>query len=277
MEITSLSENLLFTTVKIDTVNNSGVGGSGTGFLFTHKYKEKTYPFIVTNKHVVQEANQGELTFIQQDGENPKLGDSYKIYFDDFEKNWIGHPDKNIDITVMPLAPITDLITKQGVKIFYKTVGTDHIPNEEQKKEIDAFEEVIFIGYPNGIWDSKNFLPIMRKGTTATPFIVDYEGEKKFLIDASVFGGSSGSPVFIYQSGAYTTKNGPIKAGTKFYFVGVIAAVYFKTDAHDIVSLPIPTNMKNYAIDKEMIDLGIVFKAETVISAIENAIEKLTK
>jgi len=94
------------------------------------------------------------------------------------------------------------------------------------------------------------------------------------LIDASVFGGSSGSPVFIYQSGAYGTKNGPAKAGTKFFFVGVVAAVYFKTAANDIVSLPIPTRKKDVAIDKEMIDLGIVFKAETVIEAIDVFISK---
>lgn len=62
--------------------------------------------------------------------------------------------------------------------------------------------------------------------------------------------------------------------GTKFFFVGVVAAVYFKTAANDIVSLPIPTRTKDVAIDKEMIDLGIVFKAETVIEAIETFIAK---
>lgn len=32
MEVTSLAENLYFTTVRIDTVDKDGVAGSGTGF-----------------------------------------------------------------------------------------------------------------------------------------------------------------------------------------------------------------------------------------------------
>jgi hypothetical protein len=36
-----------------------------------------------------------------------------------------------------------------------------------------------------------------RRGMTATPPQLDYCGRPTFLIDASVFGGSSGSPVFL--------------------------------------------------------------------------------
>ena len=32
MEVTSLAENLYFTTVRIDTVDEDGIAGSGTGF-----------------------------------------------------------------------------------------------------------------------------------------------------------------------------------------------------------------------------------------------------
>lgn len=165
---------------------------------------------------------------------------------------------------------------ESGVEVFFRQVSTNNIPIEDQLQEIDAFEEIVFVGYPNGIWDRRNFIPIMRKGTTATPYSIDYEGEQKFLIDASVFGGSSGSPVFIYQSGTYGVKAAPARVGTKFYFVGVVASVYFKTAAHEVLSLPIPTNMRNFALDKEMIDLGIVFKAQTVCETIEHAVEHLT-
>lgn len=75
------------------------------------------------------------------------------------------------------------------------------IPNEEQIKQMDAIEPITFIGYPNGIWDSTNLLPVARRGTTASPIEVDFEGSPRFLIDASVFGGSSGSPVFILNQG----------------------------------------------------------------------------
>jgi hypothetical protein len=35
-------------------------------------------------------------------------------------------------------------------------------PNEETLKGLDAVEEVLFIGYPYGIWDARNLLPIVR-------------------------------------------------------------------------------------------------------------------
>lgn len=274
MEATSLAENLYFTTVRIDTADKDGVPGSGTGFLFTHKHEDKEWPFIVTNKHVVADSTKGGIAFIRGADNKPTLGDSFRIDFDNFPSHWHGHPDPETDITITPLLPLVDFMRTQGAEVFYRTVSTDNLPSPEQKDELDAIEEVVFVGYPNGIWDSKNFIPILRKGTTATPITIDYEGEKKFLIDASVFGGSSGSPVFIYQSGTYGTKNGPAKVGIKFFFVGVVAAVYFKTSANDIVSLPIPTRKKDVVIDKEMIDLGIVFKAETVIEAIDAFIAK---
>lgn len=275
VEVTSLAENLYFTTVRIDTVDQNGATGSGTGFLFNHKHGDQEWPFIVTNKHVVSDSVKGGVTFIRGSGNKPKLGESFRVDFDDFPSHWYGHPDSETDISVIPLAPLVNFMKNQGVEVFYRTIGTENIPTPEQEEELDALEEVVFVGYPNGIWDSKNCTPILRKGTTATPIAVDYEGGKKFLIDASVFGGSSGSPVFIYQSGTYATKNGPAKVGTKFFFIGVIAAVYFKTSANDVVSLPVPTRTRDVAIDREMIDLGIVFKASTVIEAINALIIKL--
>jgi len=274
VDVTSIADQLFFATVRIDTADAKGQKGSGTGFLFAHTRDGKEYPFVVTNKHVAKDADKGGITFIKRRGDKPSLGDAFRIDFDNFETVWHGHPDPEVDITVTPLVPLVKFMEGRGVEVFYRLVASTNIPTEDQLKELDAIEDVVFVGYPNGIWDQKNYIPIARTGTTATPLSIDYEGQKKFLIDASVFGGSSGSPVFIYKSGAFATKGGPTKIGTLFYFVGVVAAVYFKTAAHDIISLPIPTNMRNVALDKEMLDLGIVFKGSTVVEAVEAAIIK---
>jgi hypothetical protein len=134
---------------------------------------------------------------------------------------------------------------------------------------LDALESVTFIGYPNGIWDTKNLLPIARRGTTATPIAVDFENSPCFLIDASVFGGSSGSPVFIFNQGMYTNKGGGTTIGSRLFFVGIIAAVFYRTQLNQIVSVPIPTLVQPMVQQQEMVDLGIVFKASTVIEAVE--------
>lgn len=274
MKVSSIAEQLFFTTVRIDTTDNDGNLGSGTGFVFIHTYQESNYPFIVTNKHVVQGAIKGGLTFIKKDGEDAKIGDAFRLEIDDFNEVWRGHDDVEIDITVAPLAHLEKHIKSLGVDIFYRNISAELIPNDEAMKEIDALEDVVFIGYPNGIWDSKNYTPIMRKGTTATPIQINFEGREVFLIDASVFGGSSGSPVFIYNSGSYATKNGPTKVGTKIYFIGVVSAVYHRNEANEIVIIPIPTSDKLFSVSKEMIDLGVVYKANTVTEAIEQYINE---
>jgi V8-like Glu-specific endopeptidase len=274
MEVKSVAEQLFFTTLRIDTINDSGNKGSGTGFICEHTYKDKRYPFIITNKHVVKNAVKGGISFIKKDADKPKLGDYFRIEIDDFENHWFGHEDSNVDIAICPLVPIEKHINDLGIEIFYATTSTSLMPYNIKMDEIDAIEDIIFIGYPNGIWDSKNYTPISRKGTTATPLNIDYEGQKKFLIDASVFGGSSGSPVFIYNSGVYATKNGPAMVGTKIYFVGVVASVYYKNEFNEIVSMPIPTDNKPMAVGKQMIDLGVVFKSNTVAEAIEQFVDK---
>jgi len=277
MEVKSTAEQLFFTTVRIDTVDQEGKTGAGTGFIFIHPYKERQYPFIVTNKHVMKDTVKGGITFIKKEGGTAKLGDAFRLEVDNFENMWFGHKDPDIDIAVAPLAPLEQHIKELGVEIFYRNINTKLIPNEETLKEIDALEDVVFIGYPNGIWDSKNFIPIMRKGITATPIQIDFEGKRMFLIDASVFGGSSGSPVFIYNSGTYATKGGPTKVGTRLHFIGVVASVYYRNEINEIVYVPIPTDDKPVTIGKEMIDLGIVYKANTVPEAIEQFVNEKEK
>jgi hypothetical protein len=62
------------------------------------------------------------------------------------------------------------------------------------------------IGYPKGFWDRVNNLPVVRKGITATPIYIDYNGKKEFLLDIPIFSGSSGSPIVLFNEGSYSTK-----------------------------------------------------------------------
>ncbi|HKZ42005.1 MAG TPA: hypothetical protein VJ044_13655, partial [Candidatus Hodarchaeales archaeon] len=158
---------------------------------------------------------------------------------------------------------------QNNIDLFYRYVSSEMIPSEELLAKLDAIESVTFVGYPNGIWDSSNLLPVARRGTTASPLAVDFENSPRFLIDASVFGGSSGSPVFIFNQGMFTDKTGTTAIGSRLLFVGVIAAVFFRTQLNQIIAVPISTQVQPMTQQQEMIDLGIVFKARTVVETIE--------
>jgi hypothetical protein len=272
MKVKTLAEQLFFSTVRIDMVSPSGGHGSGTGFFFSHTLKSgESYLFLVTNKHVVMGMREGRLSFLKKKDDLPTLGDALhlKIGPQEWPHLWFGHPSQDIDIAICPAVPFIELAKREhGAELFFRHVGTTIIPNEQQLSELDAIEPVTFIGYPNGIWDTINFLPVARRGTTATPIVVDFEQTPRFLIDASVFGGSSGSPVFLIDQNTIV-KDGRVIFSSRFYFVGVIAAVFFRTQENEVISVPIPTQTQPIVQQQEMIDLGIVFKARTVVETIE--------
>lgn len=54
-----------------------------------------------------------------------------------------------------------------------------------QLGELSAIEDIIMIGYPDGIWDSINNQPIIRRGITATQPKNNFNGKQEFLIDAA--------------------------------------------------------------------------------------------
>ncbi|MBX3707730.1 MAG: trypsin-like peptidase domain-containing protein [Pseudomonadales bacterium] len=270
MQVDSLAEQLFFTTLRIDTVDLAGNAGSGTGFFFGLKRGDMSFPFVVTNKHVVNNMRSGRLNFLKREGDKPLIGQGFPADLLDWSTAWFGHPDPSIDIAILPFAPLEAQIKQQtGTDLFYRLVSAEMLPSDAQLATLDAIELVTFVGYPNGIWDSKSLLPVARRGTTASPLQVDFEGTPRFLVDASVFGGSSGSPVFILNQGMYTDKGGGTAIGSRLLFVGVVAAVFFRTQLNQIVAVPVPTQTQPMARQQEMIDLGIVFKGKTVVETIE--------
>lgn len=277
MEVLSVAEQLLFTTVRVETVDADLIRRVGTSFIFNYKSDDRPHLFLVTNKHVIAGAQSGTLTFTRWHKGRPLFGSGYREIIEGFEDIWFGHPKPNIDVTVTPFAPIDDRIKKEGVDIFYRSIQNELVPSADDLKKIDAIEELVFIGYPTGIWDTTNLLPVVRKGITASPITVDFRGEPQFLVDASVFPGSSGSPVFLYNPGLYTEKSGDTVGGTRLYFLGVIASVFFQKDINEIRIRSVPMVDVPVAVSKQMIDLGIVFKASTIIETIRAFIKETGK
>jgi V8-like Glu-specific endopeptidase len=267
MQVNTITEQMLFATVRIETQTPAGVG-AGTAFIFSFQEREKQYLFLVTNKHVVKDATIGRFFFTLGDGQAPKIGQRFDVEMNDFENRWFGHPDTDIDVAVMPLVPVLKEIEKLGKTVFFRAITDNLIPTPEQINELDAIEEVVFIGYPNGIFDSKNLMPVVRRGTTATHLQIDYEGKPVFLIDASVFPGSSGSPVLIANTGGYAVRNG-FAVGNRVFFLGIISSVAIREEQGQIVFISSPVSQVPIVRTQQMIDLGIVYKASTILETVK--------
>lgn len=267
MQVNTIAEQLLFTTVRIETSTANGTG-AGTAFIFSYQQEEKQYLFLVTNKHVIKGATTGRFFFTLRDGQSPQIGQRLDIEINQFEQQWFGHPCSDIDVAILPLIPILQEIDKMGKSVFFKSIAHTLIPSSEKMNELDAIEEVLFIGYPNGIFDSKNLMPVVRRGTTATHLQIDYEGKPVFMIDASVFPGSSGSPVLIANTGGYTSKLG-FTAGNRILFLGIISSVAIREEQGQIAFIPTPVTQTPIVKTRQMIDLGIVFKASTILDTVK--------
>lgn len=266
MEIDSISKKLLFNTVRVDTVLEDGSEGSGTAFVVSHAHKRGTHNFIVTNRHLVEGVRRGGLVFTQKRQGQPALGQRFQINIEDFPHAWFLHPDPEVDLAIIPMRPLEQAAHDQGVELYYHVIDSRLAPDATVLRALDALEEILFVGYPSGVWDQVNLMPILRRGTTATPMALDFEGRPEFLIDAAVYPGSSGSPVFVYQPDLNRRTQ---SMGRKFIFAGVIAAVFFREEENQLVPAPVPANNDGRFIGSEMIDLGLVIKAQAVIDTIE--------
>ena len=100
---TSIAEQLFFMTVRIDTVEKkNGKTWAGTGFIIHHAVKDdQVAPFLVTNRHVVENMEKGTLTFLKRKDGKPVIPSRMSIDYENFEKHWVFHPNPEIDIAVM--------------------------------------------------------------------------------------------------------------------------------------------------------------------------------
>jgi len=253
--------NLLFTTVRIETEGEDGLG-SGTGFIFSYQYdKLNDTPLLITNRHVVEGKHTGRIYFLQSVDESLTAAYAKKAFqflFTEFQEHWFFHPDPTIDLCVLPLSIwLYKALKEKNVRIFLRAIKKDLVPNTDQ---LDAIEDVYMVGYPNAIMDDVNHLPIIRKGITATPWHANYKGRHEFLIDASVFPGSSGSPIFLIDQ-QWNSLN-------RIYFLGVLSSGYFRSETNEVVRTSIPTASRKVVNYQEMIDLGVAIKSSVVLDLV---------
>jgi len=152
-----------------------------------------------------------------------------------------------------------------GISFFHRSFDKRLVASSKLLGELTALEEILMIGYPVGIWDSSNNMPIFRSGITATHPNIDYNGRKEFLIDCACFPGSSGSPGLLYNFGSYRDKRGNTVIGTRIALLGVLYAGPQFTVEGEIRVIPIPTQMEPVPVSRIPTNLGVVIKAEMLL------------
>ncbi|HEY8587116.1 MAG TPA: serine protease [Rhodanobacter sp.] len=263
----TISEQLTYSTVRIESLLADGSTGTGTGFFFKCLDEAgRQVPVIATNKHVIANAKEGRFHLtLRDDNGNPLVGQHINIGLEKFEERWIAHPDPNVDLCVMPINSLLREADATGRHFFFISLDKSLIPTQHELEELGALEDVIMIGYPNGIWDAINNMPIVRRGVTATHPNINYEGRKEFMIDAACFPGSSGSPVLLFNQGSWATRDGGLVAGTRIKLLGLLYAGPQHTAEGEVRIVNVPTQQRAIAISTIPNNLGLVIKSSRLL------------
>lgn len=260
------TDELAYNTVRIFSETETGEFSTGTGFFFMFERNEnEVLPLLITNKHVITNAKKGKISLTLMDNSgNPDLKNIEHLEIDNFEKLWIDHPDENIDLCCLPFGPIIEHLRKKNKDVFFKCINKKMLPSEEDIKFISNAENIIMVGYPNGLWDEVNNAPIFRTGTLASDFRLNWNGKDEFLIDAACFPGSSGSPIYLYNKGSYRIGS-TTHMKDRIKFLGILYAGPQYTVQGQIKITPIATQQTLTAVTNIPNNLGFVIKSNKIL------------
>lgn len=263
-----MKNDLFLTTTKIEIINNNQVIGSGTGFYFMFYFEDNIkIPLLVTNKHVSQGGEKLKIFFHTDRG----IIDFIVPY-----KEFINHHDEKIDLSILLIGNFMNELENNNIEIKNKFFDEKMIP--DSKNELNTLEDILMIGYPIGLIDELNKLPLIRKGITSSNILKDWNGRSEFLIDMACFPGSSGSPIVIFNEGMYSVGSSLTIGNNRIYLLGVLyAGPQFKANGKIYIenislSPKVEINMP--------MNLGIVIKSNRLLDfkmTIKEILKKGTK
>lgn len=178
-----LPEDFLKTIVLFEIPNEKGEFlAHGTGVLLNYK---KVF-FLATCKHIVLKTDGTpyknlHATINKVDGSTSRK--NIEAIHTQFNLKWFFNKNLQVDLALSPIA------IDQGVEDI-KLIGEDLF---EKFQNIPLGDDVFFLGYPLGlgIQNVPKLSPLLRVGVIALK-----NSDSTFLLDANVYPGSSGSPVF---------------------------------------------------------------------------------
>ncbi|MYZ41437.1 S1 family peptidase [Schauerella aestuarii] len=259
---------LLGTTTRLTCDLGNGKSKTGTGFFFNFAAGTESHvPVIVTNRHVIQGCQGGQFLVTRSDREGRPIAGDFQFSHPFHERDWIQHPDPEIDLAILPIGQILEQWENHGITVLHSQLTENLIYGCSKVAKLSDIEEILMIGYPNGIWDQYHNAPILRRGITATSVNRPYNNQPFFLIDCACFPGSSGSPVFLYDNGSYVDENGNtyLASGPRVILLGVLFAGPQHTAPGEVQTINIPLAQGPIVLSQIPNNLGFVIEAKKIL------------
>lgn len=265
IEPVNIAEQLMYCTARIvGKIPNSKDFKTGTGFFFNFLAEGgEQIPVLVTNKHVIEDTDGLQFLVHTSSTKDSKQPDA-NFAIQSVASDWIPHPNPKIDLCAVLVGPVMNAM--QPLTPFFRALDPQLIKSDAQLRDLNAVEDVLMVGYPNGLWDSVNNFPLIRRGITASHPAIDFDvnGVPTTVVDVASFPGSSGSPVFVYNNGTIPDKQGHMALGARIIFLGILFSGPTYQPDGSIVIKNIPT--VNVAVPQVnmMMNLGYIIKAREI-------------
>jgi hypothetical protein len=227
------SEQLMYSTVRIEIILPGDRIKSGTGFLFSFfDVNHAGVVSVVSNKHVFRIEEDKEpiydtcsfkLTLAKPDG-SPDTGRTAMVVIPDLHRALIQHP--TIDLAIIPIADAINKLVAKGLAPCVVSLDQNLIPTDEMWKAMVPLENIVTVGYPGQFWDSVNYLPLFHRGSTASAPYINFRGNDEFVIDVATWPGASGSPVLILDEGViFNARINSVSFGSRAVLLGIVYGV----------------------------------------------------
>lgn len=257
MKTKSISEQLMYSTVLVETAL-----GRGTGFFFHFKITDDIdVPVIFTNRHVVN-YKENETVSMTFHLENENVIENIKITA---SVKWYSHSNKDLCYCyAMPIIQMAKNLSKK--EVFYIPIDEKLVYDNAKLEDLSAIEDVIMVGYPIGLSDLDNNFPIFRRGITASHPSLNFNSQGIGVVDMACFPGSSGSPIFILNENSYSDKKGNTYLGTnRLIFLGILFQGPTFNAQGGVEIIDIPTQQMPIANVPIMVNLGYYIKANEIM------------
>jgi len=193
-------------------------GGENFGFMY-----------LVTNRHMARPGiadgkNYPVLwTHVRLNLRNSDQGSEEDVIPIGGQLQWRFPTDDAVDLAILPILP--DQTKYDYIAIPVSEFATHDVVDTQQVAEGDS---VLFTGYFYQFPGLRKFQPIIREGVLAMMPDEKLDTTLKkpgylYLADVHVFGGNSGSPLFVNLGGL---RNGNMMMGTHYELLGIVSGFY---------------------------------------------------
>jgi len=206
---------------------------AGTGFIVAYHDPrlgaDQNFDYLVTNRHVADclddDLQPMQVLSISIQGTDMKTGQTPIFFLNEHgNASWHYPTDDSVDLAVTPVSFGPDFTpTVIPLEAFFSKADLE-------AQNIGEGAKIILSGYFVQLEGSAKLQPLIREGVLSmipdTPLTTTLKKPGTiYLGDVHIFGGNSGSPVFISTYGVRPT--GPV-LDDDFHFLGVVSGYYYE-------------------------------------------------